>query len=156
MNTTLNPSSAITPDHILQTGLGFWASKTLLSAAELGLFTTLARGPLDAEAIRQRLGLHERGVRDFLDALVALKFLERHADQYSNSPESNLFLDRNKPTYVGGILEMCNARLFGHWNNLAPKPCTRAGRRMRSNLPKATPLPRSTARRKSWKAFLRA
>ena len=125
MNTTLNQPAAVshqpdalTPEHILQTGLGFWASKTLLSAAELGLFTELARSPLDAEAIRQRLGLHERGVRDFLDALVALRFLERHNDQYSNTPEANLFLDRNKPTYIGGILEMCNARLFGHWNNL--------------------------------------
>ncbi len=118
MNTTLNPSPVITPEHILQTGLGFWASKTLLSAAELGLFTELARSPLDAEAIRQRLGLHERGVRDFLDALVSLRFLERHNDEYSNTPETNLFLDRNKPAYVGGILEMCNARLFGHWNNL--------------------------------------
>ncbi|HEY2844672.1 MAG TPA: methyltransferase dimerization domain-containing protein, partial [Bryobacteraceae bacterium] len=66
MNTTLNPPSAVTPEHILQTGLGFWASKTLLSAAELGLFTELARGPLDAETLRQRLGLHARGVRDFL------------------------------------------------------------------------------------------
>jgi len=125
MNTTLNhptaasvQPAAITPDHILQTGLGFWASKTLLSAAELGIFTELARSPLDAEAIRQRLGLHERGVRDFLDALVALRFLERHDDQYSNTPETHLFLDRNKPTYVGGILEMCNARLFGDWNHL--------------------------------------
>lgn len=113
-----SPAPAITPDHILQTGLGFWASKTLLSAAELGLFTELARGPLDAEALRQRLGLHERGVRDFLDALVALRFLERRAGYYSNTPESDLFLDRNKPAYVGGILEMCNARLFGHWNHL--------------------------------------
>lgn len=126
MNTTLNHSpatshqpaaAALTPDHILQTGLGFWAAKTLLSAAELGLFTELARGPLDAEALRQRLGLHERGIRDFLDALVALRLLNRHQDQYSNTPETGLFLDRNKPTYVGGILEMCNARLFGHWNH---------------------------------------
>ncbi len=109
---------ALTPDHILQIGLGFWPSKTLLSAAELGLFTELARGPLDAETLRQQLGLHERGTRDFLDALVALRFLERHDGKYSNTPESDLFLDRNKPTYVGGILEMCNARLFGHWDNL--------------------------------------
>ena len=125
MNTALDHSSAashqpgtLTPDHILQTGLGFWASKTLLSATELGLFTELARTPLDAESIRQRLGLHERGVRDFLDALVALRFLERHEDQYYNTLESDLFLDRNKPTYLGGILEMCSTRLFGHWNNL--------------------------------------
>lgn len=109
---------APTPDHILQTGFGFWASKTLLSATELGLFTELARGPLNAENLRQRLWLHERSAHDFFDALVALRLLERHDGQYANTAESDLFLDRNKPTYVGGMLEMCNARLYGFWGSL--------------------------------------
>jgi precorrin-6B methylase 2 len=105
-------------DHILQTGLGFWASKALLSAVELGVFTELASGPLDADGLRRRFGLHERGARDFFDALVALRFLERADGLYFNTREANHFLDRNKPTYVGGILEMCNARLFGFWGSL--------------------------------------
>jgi SAM-dependent methyltransferase len=102
----------------MQTGLGFWASKTLLSAVELGLFTELARGPLSAETLRQRLGLHERSSQDFFDALVALRFLERGNGKYANTPETDFFLDRNKPTYVGGILEMSNARLYAYWNSL--------------------------------------
>jgi predicted ArsR family transcriptional regulator len=60
---------------IMQVGLGFWSSKTLLSAVELGLFTTLAKGPMTADEIRERLTLHPRSTRDFLDALVALGFL---------------------------------------------------------------------------------
>jgi hypothetical protein len=108
-----------TPDAILQLGTGFWASKTLLSAVELGLFTELAAsGPLDAEALRGKLGLHERSARDFFDALVALGMLEREDGRYRNTPETDLFLDRNKPSYQGGLLEMLNARLFGFWNNL--------------------------------------
>ena len=40
----------------MQLGLGFWGSKTLLSAVELGLFTELAAaGPADAEELRERL-----------------------------------------------------------------------------------------------------
>jgi predicted nicotinamide N-methyase len=113
---TMKPTH--TPDHILQTGLGFWASKTLLSAVELGVFTKLAQGPLAAETLRQQLGLHERSAHDFFDALVALRFLERRDGQYANTAESDLFLDRNKPTYVGGILEMCNARLYAFWGSL--------------------------------------
>ena len=70
------------PDQILQVGLGFWASKTLLSAVELGLFTELAKGAEDLETLKQGLGLHPRSARDFLDALVALKFLERHDGRY--------------------------------------------------------------------------
>src|SRR3982751_4562287 len=100
-----------TPDRIMQVGLGFWGSKTLLSAVELGLFTMLADGALDEPAIRAKLGLHARSSRDFLDALVALGFLLRSGGKYSNTPETGMFLDRRKPSYIGGILEMANARL---------------------------------------------
>ena len=102
----------------MQIGFGFWASKTLLSATELGLFTELARGPLDAATLRQRLGLHPRSVRDFLDALVALRLLERRGGLYSNTPETDWHLDRNKPGYIGGVLEMCSGRLYGYWGSL--------------------------------------
>jgi hypothetical protein len=111
-------ADAIVPDRILQTGLAFWSSKTLLSAVELELFTTLAPRPLDAETIRERLGLHPRGYRDFLDALVALGFLTRNDGLYGNSPDTGMFLDKNKPSYVGGLLEMANARLYPFWSNL--------------------------------------
>jgi precorrin-6B methylase 2 len=109
---------APTPDRIMQTGLGFWASKTLLSAVELGLFTELGRGPLSAEELQSRLGLHTRGVRDFLDTLVALGFLERQDGRYSNTPETAFYLDRNQEGYIGGILEMAGVRLYGYWGSL--------------------------------------
>lgn len=106
------------PDRILQTGLGFWASKTMLTAVELGVFTELAKGPLDAGTLRQRLGLHARSACDFFDALVALGFLEREHGKYRNTADTDFFLDRNKASYAGGILEMSNARLYGHWGAL--------------------------------------
>ena len=103
----------------MQLGTGFWASKTLLSAVELGLFSELASsGPLDAEALRERLDLHPRSARDFFDALVALGMLEREDGLYRNTADTDLFLDRAKPSYMGGLLEMLNARLFGFWNSL--------------------------------------
>jgi hypothetical protein len=107
-----------TPDQILQLGLGFWGSKTLLSAVELGLFSELAEGPLDAAALMGKLRLHQRSARDFLDALVALGMLNRQGDLYSNTLATSLFLDRNKPSYVGGLLEMANARLYPFWGSL--------------------------------------
>jgi hypothetical protein len=108
-----------TPEKILQLGLAFWGSKTLLSAIEMGLFTELIKGPLDLTAIRERLDLHPRSARDFLDALVALGMLGRAAGgNYSNTAETELFLDRNKPSYVGGMLEMANRRLYPFWGSL--------------------------------------
>ena len=108
----------LTPDRIMQLGLGFWGSKTFLSAVELGLFTELAKGPRDCESLRTQLGLHSRNARDFFDALVSLGMLQRNNDEYANTSESDLFLDRSKSSYIGGILEMCNARLYGFWGNL--------------------------------------
>ena len=107
-----------TPEKIMQIGLGFWASKTLLSAVEMGLFTELARKPETLEDVQARLGLHPRSARDFLDALVALGFLERREGNYANTPSTDVFLDRKKPSYIGGILEMANQRLYGHWGHL--------------------------------------
>ncbi len=111
-------SKQLTPDRVMELGTAFWGSKTLLSAVELGLFSELANGPLDADMLRDRLGLHPRSARDFFDALVALGMLERDGDLYTNAPESDLFLDRAKPSYIGGVLEMANARLYGFWGSL--------------------------------------
>ena len=105
-------------DHIMQVGLGFWASKTLLSAVEMELFTELAKHPEDLAAIEGRLGLHPRSSRDFLDTLVALGFLERRDGKYYNTPSTDFFLDKRKPSYIGGILEMANQRLYPFWNHL--------------------------------------
>ncbi len=112
----MNPP--LTPEKILQTGLAFWPAKTLLSAIEMGLFSELARGPEPFDAIVGRLGLHQRSARDFLDTLVALGFLQRTGDRYANTPETDLFLDRQKPSYIGGILEMANHRLYPFWGHL--------------------------------------
>lgn len=90
----------------------------LLSAVELGLFTELAKGAAGLARLSQRLGLHDRAARDFLDALVALKLLERQDGRYSNTAETDMFLDKAKPTYIGGLLEMANARLYGSWGYL--------------------------------------
>jgi hypothetical protein len=107
-----------TPENILQTGLAFWPAKTLLSAIEIGVFTELAHGPEPFEALRRRLGLHARSARDFLDTLVALGFLQRDGERYRNTPDTDLFLDRKKPTYLGGFLEMANHRLYPFWGHL--------------------------------------
>ena len=107
------------PEKILQTGLAFWPAKTLLSAIEMSLFTDLAHhGPERFDSLSGRLGLHPRSARDFLDTLVALGFLNRTGDIYSNTPETDLFLDRKKPSYIGGMLEMANHRLYPFWGHL--------------------------------------
>lgn len=110
------------PSAIMQVGMGFWPSKTLLTAVELRLFTVLGSGPLTGAQIADRLELRSRAVFDFLDGLVALRLLERqgsgHSAQYANTDDTALFLDTNSPHYLGGILEMANARLYPFWDGL--------------------------------------
>ena len=112
----------INPSKIMQIGMGFWASKTLLTAVNMGLFTHLANGALSGQEIQNKLGLNPRSLFDFLDTLVALGFLNRsgikESASYSNSEDSDLFLDQNKLSYIGGILEMSNNRLYPFWNDL--------------------------------------
>lgn len=107
-----------TPERIVQVGIGFWASKALLSAVEMDLFTELADGPLDLDTLRERLDLHPRSARDFLDALVALGFLEREDGVYRNAPDADRFLDEAKPSYIGGMFKMANRRLYRFWGDL--------------------------------------
>jgi hypothetical protein len=109
---------SLSPDGIIGLGLGFWGSKTLLSAIELGVFGALAGGPLSEEELRKATGLHARSARDFFDALVGLGMLRRDAAGYSNTEETDFFLDPAKPSYVAGFLEMANHRLFRFWNSL--------------------------------------
>ena len=108
------------PGPILQTAFAFWSSKVLLTAVEFGVFTRLADRRATGSELGRELGLHPRGVDDFFDALVAMRILDRDGDgpsaQYANTPAATLFLDRNSSRYIGGILEMLNARLFKFWN----------------------------------------
>ena len=106
------------PDQIMQIAMGFMPSKTLLSAVEMEVFTELARHPEDLPTLTGRLGLHPRSAHDFLDSLVALRLLDRRDGVYYNTPATDLFLDKRKPSYIGGILEMANLRLYRFWGSL--------------------------------------
>src|SRR5712672_1171770 len=110
------------PSVILQTAFSFWSSKVLLTAVEFGVFTKLAGRKLIGAELGAELKFHPRGIADFFDTLVAMKFLEREGNgpqaKYFNTPDGALFLDEKSPRYIGGVLVMLNARLFKFWNDL--------------------------------------
>src|SRR5882724_5920355 len=115
-------SAQLSPNLILQTAFGFWSSKVLLTAVEFDVFTRVGQRRVTGADLGRELGLHPRGIADFFDALLAMKFLDREGDgpsaKYFNTPEGALYLDRNSPRYIGGILVMLNARLFKFWHDL--------------------------------------
>jgi predicted O-methyltransferase YrrM len=117
-----NTSPHLDPGLILQTAFAFWSSKVLLTAVEFDVFTKLGNRKITGAELGDEVGLHPRGISDFFDALVAMKFLDREGDgpeaKYSNTPAGALYLDRGSPRYVGGWLVMLNERLFKFWHDL--------------------------------------
>lgn len=120
MNHEMN---ALSPARIMEVGMAFWPAKVLLSAIELGLFTELGNKSMTGEELQSSLKLHARANPDFFDTLVALRFLERDGDgpdgRYRNTEETAAFLDRNSPQFMGGFLDMANARLYPYWGDLS-------------------------------------
>src|SRR5687767_14370487 len=116
--TSMSTQNAVTPKNCMKLGLGFMASKTLLSAIELGVFTTLANGPKTADQLTDELSLHPRSALDFFDTLVSLGMLEREDGAYRNTPETDHYLVRGKLSYIGGMLEMASERLYKFWGSL--------------------------------------
>src|SRR3954468_3207095 len=114
--------NTLSPARIMEVGLGFWPAKVLLSAIELDVFTELSAGSLTGGELQRTLQLHPRANPDFFDTLVALRFLDRDGDgptaRYRNTAEAALFLDRRSTKFMGGFLEMANARLYRFWGDL--------------------------------------
>ncbi|CAN5755267.1 methyltransferase [soil metagenome] len=74
--------------------------------------------PWKPKELAERLKLHRRSARDFFDALVSLGVLERDGERYRNTPETEQFLVRGRLSYIGGLLEMANERLYPFWGSL--------------------------------------
>jgi hypothetical protein len=108
----------VSPEYILSVGTGFMAAKTLLAAVELDVFTALGEAPGTLAQLEARLGLHPRASRDFLDALVALGFLDREDGVYANTAPAALYLDRRQDTCIAALLEMADRRLYHYWDRL--------------------------------------
>jgi 2-polyprenyl-3-methyl-5-hydroxy-6-metoxy-1,4-benzoquinol methylase len=112
----------LSPARIMEVGMGFWPAKVLLSAVEIGVFTALGGKSMTGDDLQRALNLHARANPDFFDSLVALRFLDRDGDgpgsMYRNTSETAAFLDRNSPAFMGGFLEMANARLYRFWGDL--------------------------------------
>ena len=109
----------MTPDKILQTGLAFWPSKTLLSAIELGLFTELAARPAGTRGASRR----DCGFIRARRAISSIRWwrwvsLRAAATATPTRRRPTSSSTGQKPSYVGGILEMANHRLYPFWGHL--------------------------------------
>ena len=108
------------PGHILELAFAFRAARTLMSAVELDVFTALSQGPLDCDALLERVNIQKRGAREFLDLLVAHGLL--HRDQfgrYQNAADCDRYLSRSSHDYLGDLIEHLDTRMYEIWGRLS-------------------------------------
>ncbi len=98
--------------------VGFQPAKLLMTALDLGVFDTLARGPASAEELATALGLDARATTIAANALVSLGVLELRDGRYRNAPAAAEMLVRGSDGYRGEILRHLH-RTWDNWSGLA-------------------------------------
>lgn len=106
------------PEHFHDVLLAYCGSKSLMSAVELDLFTTLGDGTMTEPELREELSLHPRFAGHFLQVLVELGLLEEAKDGFRNTPMTKIYLDREKATYIGGFAETTSDTFYPAWGKL--------------------------------------
>ncbi|WP_407495349.1 methyltransferase [Pseudooceanicola sp. MF1-13] len=93
-------------DEISAIAFGFMGSKALFVALDLGVFTALAAGPLDAEALATACGIHRDRAETLATALAGMGVLEVADGLYKNSPAAEAFLVKGAKYDFGDYLRL--------------------------------------------------
>ncbi len=91
------------PDLLYSLYTGIYKPQLVRVALTLDVFTPLANGPADAQAVAQACGCSPTGIRILLDYLSSIGVLEHHSDKYALTPTASTFLVPKKQSYVGDL-----------------------------------------------------
>lgn len=97
----MNKQRSADPQIVHNIATGYMGTCALLAALELELFEVLSGKSLTSQDLAKTLGFAPKPVERLAVALVAVGLLERDADQYSCSPETERYLVRSSPSYFG-------------------------------------------------------
>lgn len=120
-------NASLTPEQIMQMSFSFAPSRVLTAGIQLRVFSHIAAGSQTVAEIAQAAEASERGMRMLLDALVSLQLLSKSDERYELTPISAEFLVRDRPNYVGAMLE--TELTWQAWNHLTD--AIRTGRPIR-------------------------
>ena len=95
----------------------YWESKILLTAVSLDVFSAIGQDGATAADLAARLGANERTLELLLNALVAMRALNKDGDRFRNTSVGATYLDRSSRDYVGDLLRLHDAE-WHHWAEL--------------------------------------
>jgi len=105
------------PTPLLRLATVYWEAQTFLTANRIGLFSVLAKGTHDAEAIAAELGTETGRTALFLNACAALGLIERDGDSYRFSELSATFLVRGSQAFLGDAVRYGDD-MYAAWGQL--------------------------------------
>src|SRR5205823_3641379 len=124
---------------LLRLANAYSESQTLLTANDLGVFSTIGKGHRSAREIARRCGVDPQGLRQLLDALVGLGLLTASRGGYRNTPLGRRHLDQASPMALTNLLWL----LGHHWHDWTKLPHA-----LRKGRPRRAPVTRSAHFRK--------
>src|SRR5450432_2261673 len=101
----MNAQPPPSPDLFFDTLTAYQRTAALKAAVDLDLFTVLSDGPLTAAGVAARCHAAARGIRILCDYMTVIGFLQKAGDHYRSTPDSEVFLNRKSPAYLGGAME---------------------------------------------------
>ncbi len=102
--TNLNNPEGPSPALFFQTATAHLRTAALKTAIELDLFSGIAEGSTTSDALASRCHVSPRGIRMLLDYLTVNGFLIKQHSHYRLTPDSEVFLTKASPAYLGGAL----------------------------------------------------
>lgn len=104
-------------NNIMAAASGFAVSKILMTANNTGVFTELAKKPVDAKTLAYTLNLNKEGVTLICNTLVALKILHKKENKYQFN--DNLCIDYPSGTqFAYGNWVKFQESLWEFWENI--------------------------------------
>ncbi len=83
-----------------------YSSFAMLAGMQLDLFTPFEDGPLSAEELADKLDVQVAKLRPLLYALVVAGLMNVEDGLFANTPETDEYLVRGRPSYLGGEHEL--------------------------------------------------
>ncbi len=101
----MTQAPAPSPLLFFDTAFAIQRTFSLKAAINLEVFTAIKEGHNTTSALADRCKASERGLRMLVDYLVMLGFLTKSDDAYALTQDSEIFLVKTSPAYLGGTLE---------------------------------------------------